>query len=192
MEIKTVKDYYERLYEKYPTVPKKDIQKILSIGWKTYYLYNSQGGDVLIKDGGKFWCYTGNFTRDSIKYFHYYLNKLAIKIRILYKRLRTEWDGYYYFALSQKQYEETFGTIKPRGRKRKNFIFKNIFLYKILDECKLRNRVGRYIFRIPYISDFGFRKYVQTLKTGKAELIITRDPIKFQDVLVNNNKYDVL
>jgi hypothetical protein len=46
MEIKTVKDYYEDMYQLFPEVPKKDIQRILNFGFKTLYLHNSYGGDT--------------------------------------------------------------------------------------------------------------------------------------------------
>jgi hypothetical protein len=50
--------------------------------------------------------YTGALTPDSLYYMRYYCKKLARKIRILYKRKKKTWDGYYYFALTTAQYEE--------------------------------------------------------------------------------------
>jgi hypothetical protein len=85
MEIKTIKDYYEELYKKFPEVDKKDIQRILNFGWKSLYLHNSYGGDVLIRDNN-FWSYIGILTKDSLKHFIRYITKLCIKIRVLYKR----------------------------------------------------------------------------------------------------------
>jgi hypothetical protein len=105
MEIKQVKDYYEPMYEKYPDVPKEDIRRILNYGWKSLYLHNTYGGDTIIKDSN-FWFYIGNLKKSSLKYFNYYIKKLIIKIKVLYKRLKIEWDGYYYFALNDKQYED--------------------------------------------------------------------------------------
>ena len=71
----------------------------MNFGFKSLYLHNSYGGDVLVnrKD---FWFYTGRLTNDSLLWFNYYVKKLITKIRILYKRKGIEWDGYYYFALS--------------------------------------------------------------------------------------------
>nr|DAR62396.1 MAG TPA: hypothetical protein [Bacteriophage sp.] len=45
--------------------------------------------------------YIGFLKKDSIKYYKYYIKKLARKIRILYKRMKIKWDGYYYFALTE-------------------------------------------------------------------------------------------
>ena len=191
MEIKTVKDYYEQLYERFPGVPKKDIQRILNYGWKSLYLHNSYGGDTFIQDK-ELWCYIGHLKKDSLQYFLYYIKKLSIKLRVLYKRNKIQWDGYYYFALTDQQYEEYIGQKNKRGRPKKNFTFNKVFMYQILDECKIREFGKRYIFRIPYISKVNFKFYVPKLVTDKAELIIKREPLKFKDILVHENKYDFL
>ena len=191
MEIKTIKDYYEQLYERFPGVPKKDIQRILNYGWKSLYLHNSYGGDTFIQDK-ELWCYIGHLKKDSIQYFLYYIKKLSVKLRVLYKRNKIQWDGYYYFALTDKQYDEYVNQKNKRGRPKKNFIFTKVFMYQILDECKIREFGKRYIFRIPYLSKVNFKFYVPKLVTDKAELIITREPLKFKDILVYENKYDFL
>lgn len=191
MEIKTVKDYYEQLYERFPGVPKKDIQRILNYGWKSLYLHNSYGGDTFIQDK-ELWCYIGHLKKDSLQYFLYYIKKLSIKLRVLYKRNKIQWDGYYYFALTDQQYEEYIGQKNKRGRPKKNFTFNKVFMYQILDECKIREFGKKYIFRIPYISKVNFKFYVPKLVTDKAELIIKREPLKFKDILVYENKYDFL
>ena len=65
-------------------------------------------------------------------------------------------------------------------------------LYQILDECKISESNKKYIFRIPYITKVNFKFYVQELITDKAELIITREPLKFKDILTYNNNYEIL
>lgn len=191
MQIKTIRDYYSLLYQKYPLVPKKDIQRILNYGWKSLYLHNSYGGDVIITDNN-FWSYIGTLHKDSIKHFHYYIKKLIVKIRVLYKRKKITWDGYYYFALTDNQYKEYLSQKNKRGRPRKMYKYGNQVLYKILDECKLKEYNRKYIFRIPYISDLGITFYKQNLESDKAELIITRDILKFKDILTSKNNYEFL
>jgi len=34
--------------------------------------------------------------------------------------------------------------------------------------------------------------FFKTIKTDKAELIITREPLKFKDILTSENKYEFL
>lgn len=191
MQIKTCKDYYEEMYKLFPDVPKNDIKKILSLGWKTLYLYNSMGADVVIKDKN-FWSYIGYLKSDSLEYFKYYVKKLATKFRILYKRFRIKWDGYYYFAVYPHQYEKIKNQQKSKGRKRKYFTFENILLYQILDECKIEQYAAPYIFKVSLPVNHGFKFFREQLKTDSAELIIERDPLKFKDVLINENDYELL
>lgn len=191
MEIKTISDYYEQLYEKFPDVPKKDIQRICSFGLKSLYLHNSYGGDTFITDKD-LWCYIGYLKKDSLEYFKYYIKKLSLKLRVLYRRKKIQWDGYYYFALSNAQYQEYINKKNKKGRPRKNFTFNNIMLYQILDECKIQEYYKKYIFKIPYISCVKFKFFVRELITDKAELIIERSPLKFEDILVYENKYELL
>lgn len=188
---KTVSDYYEQMYEKFPDVSKSDIKRILSFSWKSLYLHNSYGGDTFIT-GKDLWCYIGYLKRDSIEHFLYYIKKLTIKLRVLYKRKKIPWDGYYYFALSQRQYDNFIGTKKKRGRPKKKFTFEKIYLYQILDECKIQESSKQYIFRIPYIDTVKLKFYMPKITTSQAELIITRDSQKFKDILVYENDYDFL
>ena len=50
MQVKTINDYFEEMYAKYPDVPKEDIRRIVTFGWKSLYLHNSYGGDTFIQD----------------------------------------------------------------------------------------------------------------------------------------------
>lgn len=191
MQLKTIQDYYDQICEMYPTVPKKDIKRILQFGWKSFYLHNSYGGDVLISQQN-FWCYCGQLMNDSLKYFAYYKSKIRVKLRVLYKRKKIQWDGYYYFALTKKQYEQYLNSKNKRGRPRKNFQFDKIFLYKIFDECNIMqyNRVA--IFRIPLIEDIGFVYYKEKIITDKAELVLVRNPLSFKDILTSKYNYQYL
>ena len=48
MQVKTLDDYYEQVYAKFPFIPHSDIQRILKYGWRYIYIINSRGGDILI------------------------------------------------------------------------------------------------------------------------------------------------
>lgn len=191
MEIKTVNDYYEDVRKLWPRLPKKDIMRILNYGFRSLYLHNSYGGDTLIKDKD-FLCYIGYLRNNSIKHFEYYIKKLIIKIRVLYKRRKFKWDGYYYFALTNTQIEKYLSQKKSRGRPRKWFDYGQIMLYKIKDECSLREHNCKYIFKVPYKSDIGMKSLQRNFRSKEAELIEVREPLKFEDILVTNHKYEVL
>ena len=188
---KTIQDYYETICSEYPNIPESDIKRILQYGWKSLYLHSSYGGDVLLNQRG-FWFYVGQLTNNSLKHFNYYKRKMRTKMRILYKRKHIEWDGYYYFALTSQEYDEYKSLKHKRGRPRKNFTFTKVILYKLYDECNIMqsNRVA--IFRIPFITDLGFTLYKQELMTDKAELILERPPLNFNDILLSNYEYQFM
>ena len=188
---KYLKDYYEIMLTKYPQISLSDMKRILNFAWKSLYLHNSYGGDTFITNKDV-WCYIGYLKADPLEHFFYYIKKLTLKLRVLYKRKKLKWDGYYYFALSQQQYDQFIGPPKKKGRPKKKFTFKNIFLYQLLDECKIQESSKQYIYRIPYIDTVKFKFFIQDLTTDSAELIIVRDPLKFRDILINDNDYEFL
>lgn len=188
---KTIKDYYHIIYAKFPEISPQDINRILNFSWKSLYLHNSYGGDILISDRD-IWCYIGNLKKNPLDHFYYYIRKLTVKLRVLYRRKKIPWDGYYYFALSDSQYKSYNDQKNKRGRPKKYFNFGTVYLYQILDECKINEHYKRYIFRVPYISLLKVKQFIRELITDKAELILSRSPLKFRDVLVYNNKYQFL
>lgn len=191
MQQKTIQDYYENIYKQYPNIPHNDIKRILQYGWKQLYLHSSYGGDVLINQKG-FWFYCGKLMNDSVQYFNYYKRKMIVKLRIMYRRKKIQWDGFYYFALTEKQYQQYMELKKKRGRPRKKFTFQKVILYKIYDECNISesNRVA--IFRIPIGIDFGLTLYKEELTTDSAELVQVRTPLKFKDILLSNYNYQFI
>lgn len=188
---KTIKDYYQDLYNKFPLVPQSDIQKILIFSFKSLYLHNSYGGDTCIFNSS-FWCYIGNLRKNSLEHFYYYIKKLTIKLRVLYKRKNIKWDGYYYFALSDQQYSSYLNQKNKRGRPRKYFSFGSICLYQILDECKINEHNKKYIFRVPYLYNFKLKYFIRDYISDNCELIQIREPLKFKDILVSSNQYQIL
>lgn len=191
MQIVRSKDYIDEINKLFPDISRNDIKKIMDYGWRQLYLLNSYGGDVIIRNN-TFWSYVGRLTYDSKKHFRYYCLKLAKRIRILYKRKKIQWDGYYYFALTEKQYQNYISQKKKRGRPKKNFKFENICLYKIYDECVVKQWGCKYIFKIPFPFEFGYCTYKKEYITDKAELIEIREVPKFKDILISNNNYNVL
>lgn len=190
MKIKRIQDYYDQIQEMYPDVPMHDIKKILQFGWKSLYLHNSYGGDVIIRDENVF-IYFGSLMKDSIKWFTYYKRKLATKIKVLFLRRNKNipWDGYYYFAINKKEEQKYFDSIKKRGRPKKWFTFGPIILYKIKEECIVREAECGLIFRVPYGADLGLHIFKRKFKTDSAEVILQRSN-KFKDLLITNNEYE--
>ena len=105
---------------------------------------------------------------------------------------RIQWDGFYYFALNTREYEYFTSQQNKKGRKRKIYNFKNIKLYKIKDECSLMNFDKQYIFKTTYPINIGYVVFKPNYNTSNFELIETRSPLKFKDILINNTNYEFL
>lgn len=184
MEIKNINDYVDIVKDRFPEVSKGDIKRVLSFGWKSIYLHNMYGGDTLLKDDSinKYLFYIGRLTFDSLKHFFYYIKKLTAKLRILSNRHK-DWDGYYYFSLSQKGYDNYLAQQKAKGRKRKYFNFGTVKLYKLLKECEIKEYRMEYFFRVPFIDDIGFTIFERDFKTDKAEFLFYRKKGGFNVIL---------
>lgn len=188
---KYIQDYYDEVSNSFPQIPKVDIKRILGFSWKALYLHNSYGGDTILSDKN-FWCYIGNLKKSSLQHFEYYIRKLIVKLRVLYKRKNIEWDGNYYFALGEDQYQEYLKQKNKKGRPRKHFKFGNVFLYQILDECRIAEHSKKYIFRLNSGAFIKTKYYVSDFQSSRASLLEIRNPLKFEDILVSNNKYEFL
>lgn len=188
---KYIKDYYELIKQKYPTISINDIKRILNFGWRSLYLINSYGGDLIISNSD-IWSYIGFLKNNPLEHFKYYIKKLSLRIRVLYRRKKIPWNGYYYFALSKSQYNKLLEQQPKKGRRKKNLNYGCVNMYQILDECKIAESGREYIFRIPYITTVKFKFYIPELITDKAELILIREPLKFKDILTYYNDYEVI
>lgn len=182
MQVKYVKDYYESIQKKFPDVPLADIKRILNFGFKSLYLSNVYGGDVHIQDNN-LWLYIGNLTKDSIKHFENYKRKLVIKLKVLNKRLKRPWDGYYYFGIPEKQQLQIESSKNKKGRPKKHFNYGTVILYQYLNECEIQESDKQFIYRVPFVSNIGNKLFMENFTSDKAELIIKRNPLKLTDLI---------
>ncbi len=183
MKITNVNDYVDKVHEKFPEISKEDIKRILVYGWKMIVQYVSAGNDITMTSHDYFF-FIGRIPKNSLQMFKHYCNKLSRRIAYMFKRTNSKWDGYYYFARSEKQYIDYLNQ-----KKRKYKIFKDVFLYKLLEELKVKEPANPYIFRLSEDKTQWMRKYYKEIKTDKAELIIQRDALNMNDLMVSNNKY---
>ena len=183
MKITRVNDYIDKLSEQYPELTKDEIRRILVYGWKMILQYTSAGNDISILTPKMFF-FIGKLQKNSLKNFKNYCYKLSKRIAYMFKRTKSEWDGYYYFTRSENQYIEY---LKQSRRKYK--IFKDVFLYKLLEEIKIKDSANPYIFRLAEDKTDWMHKYYPEIKTDKAELICIRDPLNMKDVMVSYNNY---
>lgn len=186
MKITTINDYVDAVWELHPELSREEVKRILVYGWKMILQYVSFGNDIQILSR-KFFFFIGKIPVSALAAFNTYCYKLAKRIQYMFKRTKSDWDGCYYFARTEDQYIDY---LKQSNRKYK--IFKNVLLYKLLDECKIKEHQREYIFRLSESKTAWFQKFYKEIKTDKAELIIQRDPLKMQDILVSKNKFKYL
>ena len=117
MEIVNVEKYYDKIQERFPDLSKKQIDKIVKFGLRSYYNHNLYGGDVLNKSK-YFTMYTGKLFGDNMLFYQYRMNKNKIKLRIKYKRNKTRYSGYYYFGLTDSEFENYRKQFNKTGRRR--------------------------------------------------------------------------
>lgn len=156
---KYVEDYLPYVYAKFPYVAQKDIDNIIQYGLKSFIKLALSNAWICITSGA-FYITTAALSlvhTNVFKYLHYYKNVLARKIRFLSKLRNYPYDGYYYFYMSQKNYDAFVAENKAALRSytansslyKKPLTFRNIKLFKYKDECWAKSYPCKYIFRYP-------------------------------------------
>lgn len=167
MKLKYYKDYIDQVHEKFPEMNKTEINKILLYGFQLFYFFNNFGADVLLTDR-KIWMMTGKLFTKYENFYKYYIQKYSIKLRILSKRRKEQWDGYYYFGLTDEMYR-----FYESQEDEETKIFENIMLYRIYDELKLHNQY-KYYFKVKVEEYKGYKHFLENYETNNAELIFRR------------------
>ena len=183
MKITTVNDYVDDVWREYPDLSREEVKRILVYGWKMILQYTGRSNDVYVFSKDIF-MFIGKIPLDALRAFTIYCNKLAHRINFMFHRLKIQWDGYYYFALSERDYLDYLSQSKKRIK-----TFKNIRLYKILEECKVKEHMKQYIFRLNEDKTAWDTKFYKEIKTKNAELIIQRDCLNMKDVMTSENKF---
>ena len=183
MKIKKINDYVDSVHEKFPELSRDEVKKILVYGWKMILQYVRAGNDVSMITNKEF-MFIGQIPQSGLAVFNNYCYKLSKRIAYMFQRTKSKWDGYYYFARTENQYLDYL-----TQNKRKYKVFKNVFLYKLLEECKIKEHSCNYIFRLSEDRTSWMQKFYPEIKTDKAELIIQRDALNMQDILVSENKF---
>lgn len=186
MKITNINDYVDEVAEKFPELTRAEIKRILVYGWKMIIQYVSAGNDVSILTP-TFFFFIGTIPVSALAAFRKYCYKLQKRIAYMFQRTKSQWDGYYYFTRSENQYKEYL-----KQSKRKYKVFKDVFLYKLLEQIKVKDSSSPYIFRLAEDKTSWMHKYYPEIKTDKAELIIVRDAMNMQDLMTSYNKYKYL
>lgn len=180
MKTKKLSDYYDAVCEKFPQMPRKDIERLLVHGMRCFYVTNLYGGDVMFKTPG-FFMYCGRIFKNVLENYKYWKLKAKIKVRYQNALKKEPFDGYYYFGLTEKQYlEELFPQLPDkhkRGNRRKKFTLHNIMLYRIQKESFLDEH-KKYQFKVYLGTDIGLIHFVEEFQSKHISLVAKRDENK--------------
>ena len=183
MKTTKINDYVDSVHEKFPELSREDVKRILVYGWKMILQYVRAGNDVSMITNKEF-MFIGIIPSSGLTVFKNYCYKLSKRIAYMFQRTKSQWDGYYYFTRSESQYIDY---LSQKNRKYK--VFKNVFLYKLLEEIKIKDPQSPYIFRLNEDKTKWMHKYYKEIKTENAELIVVRDPLNMQNIMTSENKF---
>lgn len=194
MEITYPEKYYEKVKEKFPDLTYKEIDTIVKFGLRSLFINCGYGGDILLKSP-YFTMYIGKFFKDKLLFFKYKILKESIKLRIKYKRSKKQFDGYYYFGLDDKQFDEYLNNFrntglgnKSKGKRRTKITFYNIKAFKLLDECLLHS-FNKHIFKLKFNEDVGFTFFKKEYSTYNAEYILRKKDSKWESIEYTKTRY---
>lgn len=183
MKITNVNNYVDSVHEKFPELSREDVKRILVYVWKMIIQYVSAGNDVSMATNKEF-MFIGMIPMSALAAFKTYCYKLSKRIAYMFKRTNSKWDGYYYFTRSENQYKEYLSQSRKQYK-----VFKDVYLFKLLEELKIKNSCSPYIFRLKEDKTRWMSKYYKEIRTKNAELIVVRDALTMNDVMTSYNKF---
>lgn len=178
-----VKDYVDKVQEKFPYLSKSEINKLITYGLKRYAKANKYHCDVLLlgrNDEHIYTAHCGQLGYDALKHYWRWVTKWRMKERFLNTLKKKPWDGYYYIGLTEKQHKKM-----KKGNKQ---IFHNVYLVKLKKEL-YHLKFIKHIWRVPWASDCGYKFYVEKLKTDQAEYIGTNKYEEYHQCFLGRFKH---
>ena len=186
MKVTNVNDYVDAVHEKFPELTREEVKRILVYGWKQIIQYVSAGNDIQIITPKNFF-FIGRIPVSGLATFKNYIYKLQLRIAYMFRRTKSKWDGHYYFALNEAQYKDYLSQNRKKYK-----VFKNIMIYKLLEQLRIKENNKRYIFRLNEDRTAWMHKFYPEIKTKDAELIEIRDALTMNDILTSVNKFKYL
>lgn len=173
MKFTKIDDYIDKVAERYPTIPKKSIRRILEFGSRSFYMHTYYGGDILLKSN-YFTLYCGRIFASNLIFYKYWVMKYRIKYRFKYARSKTKYNGYYYFGLTEDAYSEYKKQLNSKTKRRQKVTFTDVVLCKLLEEAVLSRQHTRF-FRVEIPEEKGFVMKMSELTTRQYEYLGKRN-----------------
>lgn len=186
-KVVTYQDYYDRIQEAFPLLPKEDMYRILRYGYFSFRIHMRYGADILIADKG-FRMQTGTIYKDNVRMLKYVMGKMRTKTRILYRRFHFIWDGYSYFSLAKPR----FDAVKDKIGKGEMIDFGEVMLHKNPDEAFASAVDRTAILKVKAGDEAKRFCNMEHLVTDKAEIVETFDHWDWSVINFCNRKYKTL
>lgn len=153
MIIKNIDDYFNaRIQFLHPYLKREEFKRIMEYGFYHFHQLTKAGADVSIRNW-RYAAYCGKLFHNIETWAGYMYVKHQIKLRLTYKYTQQEYDGLYYFGLTDAEYKKYLKQL-PKGRKHE-IKFKNIVLYKIKEEAFLA-KSKKHFFMVYFPTDVGW------------------------------------
>lgn len=169
--IKELDDYLDILENKYPHISRYELKRVLEYGFSTFYTLCKSGADIQVHND-KFTAYCGRMFLDDRIRFLYNDFRARRKLRLKYKYAQEEYDGAYYFGLTDEEWE--FYQSQIKSKRRNKVKFNNLKLYKIKEECFL-DKSKKYFFILYYPIDVGWSFVEDEIITRNFKHFANRD-----------------
>lgn len=169
--VKELDDYLDKLEEKYPHIPRKELKRVLEHGFYTFYMLTKKGADIQ-SHTERSTAYCGKLFTDHYKRSLYNNVKKRIKLRLKYKYAQEVYDGAYYFGLNEAEWE--FYQSQKATKRRSKVKFTNLRLYKIREECFL-DKSKKHFFMLYYPIDVGWSFWEDEITTRSFRHFAERD-----------------
>jgi hypothetical protein len=180
-------DYYDRILERFPKLPKEDMFRIMRYGYFSFRIHMKYGADIMIYDRS-FRLQTGYIYKNPIPMMEYVISKMKTKARILYRRYHIIWDGYSYFSLTKPRYD----LLKDKIAKKEVVDYGEVMLHKSRDEGFICAYDRAVLLRVK-AGDENTRFFsIERLITDKAEVVETFDKWDWSTINYCNRKYQTL
>ena len=172
MKLKYIEDYYDQVHEYIPDLTKEDYNTIVTRGFMSMHRTIYFGGDVFLKSNKLgFSVLFGKLFTDKKLYWKYQNIKWRIKCRMKYFSQHLPWDGKYYFALTEEEYQKYIP--KKSGRYKNKIEIPEVYISKIREEFNFYY-TKKYLFCLTGMEDIGCCKFIN-LSFRNIALVSKRD-----------------
>lgn len=163
---KTYTDYISVVYDEFDIVEKESIDYIIKYGLTQMYCVTLRGMPMhfesKLSNAGFF------VGKKATNYINEFVDRYKYKVRYLASKGKGDFDGYYYFILSEEQnkiFQET-GKI-------------DTYLYRFKDEI-YTFVIGEHIYRTKLDNNSRLKFYVTEYEKANAEYVSRRDKFRFK------------